>query len=628
MDSLFCIILELSWIPFALLFLLITFLLYLKRSREQDLQEKDRIERMLKYPLILFILTLLSMPVLEILLKEDPLSIGCKPAVITTINPSCTVLKEFADGTTQKNITFPEKGDYNTEAKITIPQGYKVSRTKLELSTDPEKQWTDNFHDDKKVGSSYSINFNQDEGYAIIKTSKLDVKSVMVLKGSQTFDDIHIEKGGMITIDIGQKLELNVRGTLEIDAGSGINVDGKGNEMQGAGGYGTSTGVSDFGDYGSGGGGGGYGGKGAPGADDISQKGGRGGLDYGSERAPTNLGSMGGNGGGASGKAGSDLYGLGAYGGGAVKINAKEVIINGYISANGKKGSPSAENDGTGGGGGGSGGSIWIETERLALNGQINANGGNGGDDQQRMGTTGSGDGGGGGGAGGRVMISYNYKSGNGKISANGGKTSKGNPSDIGEKGTIEMQIAPREQFVYANITSVKLDYDNIRCWEEFYANSTSPDGSEINFRIINASNNETLCNIDSMNASQGYDIRECTQCTREISLQADFYTIDAYITPRLDGWAVSYNTQIQNLNIDVGSDQANEYSNKSFYGKTALTDENTNPKISDQFTQTAKECICLGCILIQDKCSVPIKVSSESSGKLRIENPEVEYCK
>ncbi len=629
MDNPICILIEFIWVPFALILLLITFLLYLKRSREQDLMEKDRIERSMKYPLMLFVLTLLSIPVLEILLKEDPLAIGCKPAVINTINPSCTVVKEFADGTTQENITFPEKGDYNTEARITIPQGYKVSRTKLDLSTESEKTWNDNFHDLKGIGSSYSVSFNEDDGTATIKTSKLEVRSVMVLKGSQTYDDIHIEKGGIITTDFGEKLDLYVRETLEIDAGSGINVDGKGDDVQGAGGDGTSTGISDFGDYGSGGGGGGYGGRGANGISDTSQNGGRGGLEHGSERTPFDLGSVGGSGGGASGRAGSDLYGSGGLGGGAVKINAKEVIINGYISANGKKGSPSAENDGTGGGGGGSGGSVWIETERLTLNGEISANGGDGGDDQQKENVVQTvGDGGGGGGSGGRVIISYNYKVGNEKISANGGRTSKGKPSEVGEKGTIVMQNLPHEQFIYANITSVKLDYDNVRCWNKFYANSSSPDGSEIKFRIINASNNETLCNIDATNASQGIGIQDCTQCAGEIKLQADFYTIDAYITPVLAGWALDYTTQIQNLNVDAGSDQTSEYINDSFYDRATLTDQNTHPRISDQLTQAAKECICVGCVLIQDKCSVPIKISSDSSGKLTIENPEVEYCK
>lgn len=61
----------------------------------------------------------------------------------------------------------------------------------------------------------------------------------------------------------------------------------------------------------------------------------------------------------------------GSYGGGALRIHSKHLILNGIISVNGE--------DGVGGGGGGAGGSLIINATVFQGGGKIRANGGGGG---------------------------------------------------------------------------------------------------------------------------------------------------------------------------------------------------------------------------------------------------------
>ncbi|RLI85769.1 MAG: hypothetical protein DRO76_04995, partial [Candidatus Altiarchaeales archaeon] len=395
---------------------------------------------------------------------------------------------------------------------------------------------------------------------------------------------------------------------------------------KGRGGDGKSTGAADFGPLGSGGGGGGYGGKGGNGGNDETTIAGSGGMYYGSKEEPSDLGSFGGSGGAASGEPGSGLPGAGGLGGGAVKIEAKEIILNGYISADGNDGEDSAENDGTGGGGGGSGGSIFIITDNLRLNGRITANGGNGGNDRQK----GRGiDGGGGGGSGGRISILYSIKSGSGEVSVMGGKTGSGHKGDAGEEGTITWKKKPISfsSLIYSNITSVKINPDNLKSWGKFYANATVPGGSEIQYRILNASDNSTLCKIKQEDALSGYNISSCASNTEAIRLHASMITVSTSITPLLHYWKIYYDTEIKNLKLDIGLDRTMEYVNPSFSGRTTISDDNTNPRISEKITSLLKDCDCRGCSLSGDKCTINLRFFSESSGTLILENPRLEYC-
>jgi DNA-binding beta-propeller fold protein YncE len=164
-----------------------------------------------------------------------------------------------------------------------------------------------------------------------------------------------------ITVDPGAKISADQQGY----AGGAIGVNGSG---PGAG-TGSSSG---------GGGGGGYGAAGAAGVGGAA-----GGIAYGLDSYPENLGS--GGGGGAAGAGGA--------GGGALILNATlAATVNGTISANGNNGTSAV-----GSGGGGSGGSIIIDCTNLAGSGAITATGKNGG-------VTASA---GGAGAGGRIRILY-----------------------------------------------------------------------------------------------------------------------------------------------------------------------------------------------------------------------------
>lgn len=217
------------------------------------------------------------------------------------------------------------------------------------------------------------------------------------INGSANYTDLTITGGAVVSSNVGQKINITATGTVQIDAGSGIDVSGKGNNIAGKGANGGSNGSACIGIFGGGGGGGGYGGVGGAGGTDDAVGGGAGGITYGSNTNPFDLGSPGGFGGG-------NVAGNG-MGGGAIKITASNIILKGYIKANGGNGSDPRANDGSGGGGGGSGGSVWL----LASNsfdftgGAIEAKGGNGGADVNCGGLDGTG----GGGGGGRISLQY-----------------------------------------------------------------------------------------------------------------------------------------------------------------------------------------------------------------------------
>lgn len=147
-------------------------------------------------------------------------------------------------------------------------------------------------------------------------------------------------------------------GDLTIAEGGGINANGAGFRSESAIAYGPGKGIS----AGSRGGGGGYGGAGGAGDNPSAT----GGPAYGSTDAPVEAGSA-----GAYGH--SPLPGL-AWGGGCIRIEAANVIVNGTITADG-------QDSASGYGGGGSGGGIFIDSDTFAggSNAVLRADGGDGG---------------------------------------------------------------------------------------------------------------------------------------------------------------------------------------------------------------------------------------------------------
>ncbi|HWD19456.1 MAG TPA: carboxypeptidase-like regulatory domain-containing protein [Verrucomicrobiae bacterium] len=150
-------------------------------------------------------------------------------------------------------------------------------------------------------------------------------------------------------------------------------------------------------------GGGAYGGAGAAGS--ITNA--TGGAPYGLQSSPSALGSGGGH---------LLPNSIGGSGGGAIKLTAISLVVDGSISADGGNGS------GTGGGGG-AGGSLWITATNILGRGSFSADGGAG------AGTAG------GGGGGGRIAIFAGATSFHGKIDARGG-----GGANWGGAGTILLQ--------------------------------------------------------------------------------------------------------------------------------------------------------------------------------------------
>ena len=161
---------------------------------------------------------------------------------------------------------------------------------------------------------------------------------------------------------------------LTIDAGGGINTDGKGYRggVINANGYGPGAGLVIPNSGASGAGYGGQGGK-------------MGGRSYGAAESPSDPGSGGGG--------GDYSTATGGAGGGLVRIEASGIVtLNGSITANGLNGAYEW-------GGGGSGGGVYLQCDSLVGNsGTITANGG-------------TGEYWSGGGSGGRIAVLYNPNS-------------------------------------------------------------------------------------------------------------------------------------------------------------------------------------------------------------------------
>ncbi|MFQ6055269.1 MAG: hypothetical protein ACE5J3_04730 [Methanosarcinales archaeon] len=77
----------------------------------------------------------------------------------------------------------------------------------------------------------------------------------------------------------------------------------------------------------------------------------------------------------------------------------------------------------------------------------------------------------------------------------------------------------------------------------DIYANDTVPDGTNITYKILKASDNSTLCTISSNQANSGYDISFLT--AKSIRLYAELTTTNTLYTPSLHDWKVSWTEDI-----------------------------------------------------------------------------------
>ena len=209
-----------------------------------------------------------------------------------------------------------------------------------------------------------------------------------VLNEPYTFDNIRVWNQGRLTPPYNGSLNLTILGNCIIQSGGYITASSRGY----AGSQGVGKGSDDSTGNG-GGGGGGYGGLGKSGSAS-------GGIVYGSQTLPIDLGSGGGSGFGGS-------YGGGA-GGGAIRLTVNGVLqVDGRLEANGNDGNHA---------GAGSGGSLLLSVGTLTGAGYVTTYGGY----SSRYNTGGPS---GGGGGGGRIALYYaNSLAGfTGTLSAAGG---------------------------------------------------------------------------------------------------------------------------------------------------------------------------------------------------------------
>ncbi len=182
----------------------------------------------------------------------------------------------------------------------------------------------------------------------------------------QNWGTVTINSGGILTHavnTVAKTSNVNIQaGSLTINTGGFIDVNGRGFSGGAVNTNGNGTGAGLLGGAVSAGGGASYGGVGTAGG---GANGGATGMSYGSNVNPLDLGS--GGGGGVSGAGGS--------GGGQINIAVLGTFINnGIVRANGTNGTAGAY-----GGGGGSGGSIRIITNNYVCStGSLSATGGSG----------------------------------------------------------------------------------------------------------------------------------------------------------------------------------------------------------------------------------------------------------
>jgi hypothetical protein len=215
----------------------------------------------------------------------------------------------------------------------------------------------------------------------------------VTINGAHSFNSLALIHNAVVTHSALNRLELTIANDVSIEAGSRIDLTGKGYQGTGSTGNGPGGGTGAQSDS-AGGGGGAHAGNGGNPQSSFS-----GGQAYGSALQPADFGSAGGAG----------YAGVGGAGGGAIRlVVGGSLVVNGSILANGNDGL----NNYYGASGGGAGGSIWITAGTLKGAGSIAASGGAGPIVYQEDG---------GGGGGGRIAVYAERGGFSGTVAAIGG---------------------------------------------------------------------------------------------------------------------------------------------------------------------------------------------------------------
>ena len=238
-------------------------------------------------------------------------------------------------------------------------------------------QGGDGYYGDGADGTIFLLREGQANGRLVINGQGVgSTFTDLLLPAGYTFDDIILQNNARVVaqspIEVTNSLQISGSSILthavtdtdgiqitarrvEVEAGSAIDVTGKGYAGGNLSGFGETAATLDNVAGSANGCGGSYGGQGAR----FNGSSGHPNRVYGNPAQPDLLGS----GGGA-------YSGNGGHGGGYVHIIASQaVVVDGNILANGGISSGSASGEG-------SGGSVWIETSELSGNGFISANGG------------------------------------------------------------------------------------------------------------------------------------------------------------------------------------------------------------------------------------------------------------
>jgi len=93
---------------------------------------------------------------------------------------------------------------------------------------------------------------------------------------------------------------------------------------------------------------------------------------------------------------------------------------------------------------------------------------------------------------------------------------------------------------VSGSVTSTNVSLGNRSAWNMFYASHTLPANTDINYRVLAASNNSILCTINASQAAAGYNISSCAGNISLIKLYANLSTSNNSVTPLLGTWNVT----------------------------------------------------------------------------------------
>ena len=91
-------------------------------------------------------------------------------------------------------------------------------------------------------------------------------------------------------------------------------------------------------------------------------------------------------------------------------------------------------------------------------------------------------------------------------------------------------------------LTSTNISWGSIGGWGTFYADHSLPAGTDIDYRVLKASDGSTLCTITAAQAAAGYPISTCAGSNNPIKLYANLSTTNISLTPCLQTWNVTIN--------------------------------------------------------------------------------------